>query len=382
MRTVRKQIKRNREPDPVRRKDWMPGDPDNLEEYDVEAAPVERVMPRGEQERRRRVLAQAMAALAEADDNGAGSDSPAIAAEGRRGVVVEVSSGQCRVEVEGEALLCRLRGSLTAQDTGHTNVVAVGDEVLVSDDGHDGGVVEAVLPRRSALARPDVFHSHLRQVIAANVDQLLVVASWREPAVWLELIDRYLIAAQRHNLAPVICLNKVDLAEDAAECRATMQPYADAGYRVIHASAVTGDGVDELREALRGKTTVLAGLSGVGKSSLLNAVEPGLRLATGDVSDHDHLGRHTTTQVSMRRLGIGGSIVDTPGIRQFGLAGLRKRDLQTYYPEMAPLAAECRFADCLHQEEPDCAVRAAVETGSLARGRYVTYLKVLATLPA
>ena len=240
-------------------------DPDAPDEL---ATPqTERVMPRGERERRRAVMTAALTRLDQ--EQGAPDGLTAQKTEGVQGVVVEVSSSLCRVDVEGQDLLCGLRGSLSAQETGFTNVVAVGDRVTVSPDGAGRGVVEAVLPRRSVLARPDVFASHLQQVIVANADQLLIVASWREPPVWLELIDRYLIAADRHNLSAVICINKVDLAADEAVCRAELRPYLDLGYRVLFTSALSGVGVDELRGLLRDKTTVLAGLSGVGKSSLL-----------------------------------------------------------------------------------------------------------------
>jgi ribosome biogenesis GTPase len=281
--------------------------------------------------------------------------------------------------MQGQDLLCGLRGSLSAQETGFTNVVAVGDHVIVSPDGAGRGVVEAVLPRRSVLARPDVFASHLQQVIVANADQLLIVASWREPAVWLELIDRYLIAAERHNLLPVICVNKVDLAEDEDICRAKLRPYVDLGYRVLFTSALTGAGVDELRDLLRDKTTVLAGLSGVGKSSLLAAVQPGLRLRTADVSDSGE-GRHTTTQVTLLKLDPGGFVVDTPCIREFGVSGLEKGELIRFYPEIAAVAGECHFGNCSHIAEPDCAVREAVRQGRVPEARYHSYQKIYVTL--
>ena len=182
-------------------------------------------MPRGERERRR-------ANLALAEPGGESEDtleerSPVKEVEGQRGIVVEVSSSLCRVDLSGRSLICSVRGSLSAEETGYTNVVAVGDKVMVSEDRAGQGVVEAVLPRRSVLARPDVFHDHWQQVIVANVDQLLIVASWRDPVIWLELVDRYLIAAQRYDLRPIICVNKMDLAEDMAICRATLQPYLD-----------------------------------------------------------------------------------------------------------------------------------------------------------
>ena len=302
-----------------------------------------------------------------------------------RGTVVEVSSGLCRVALSERTLLCNLRSALRTPHSGFSNVLAAGDEVLVSHNGHDRGTVEAVLPRRSALARPDVFYSHLQQVIVANVDQVLIVAAWREPAFWPELVDRYLIAAARYNLAPIICVNKIDLAgeaaEDTAELARTLGAYQQTGYRILATSARTGDGLAALREALAGRTTALAGLSGVGKSSLLSAVEPGLSLRTAEVSDRRHEGRHTTTQVTLHPLAAGGFVADTPGIREFGLAGLKGRDLPPFYPEIAAAAAGCAYADCSHTLETDCAVKAAVRTGRIAAMRYDSYRKIRHGLP-
>jgi len=379
MRLVRKQVKRNREPDRVRQKDWKPADPRDPDSWDdIDYPRSERVMPRGERERRRAVWTAALAKLQE--DGDMKTPAPAARKPGQRGVVVEVSSSLCRVELDGRNLLCELSSALGAKETGFTNVVAVGDEVIVSVDGKGQGMVGEVLPRRSVLARPDVYYSHLQQAIVANADQLLIVASWREPAIWLELIDRYLITAERNNLAPIICLNKVDLAEDSAACRAELQPYLDLGYRVIFSSALTGEGVDEVREVLRGRTTVVAGLSGVGKSSLLMAVQPGLRLRIAATSERHHEGRHTTAQVDMYRLEIGGYVVDTPGIREFGLSGLRRRELVSFYPEMIAVGGECRFANCSHRHEPGCAVRVAVRQGRVSPARYHSYVKIYESL--
>ncbi|GIK43721.1 MAG: putative ribosome biogenesis GTPase RsgA [Chloroflexota bacterium] len=374
---AKKQLKPNRQPKPTRRRDWLPEAVDGSGDFDFE--PVERIMPRGERERRRTLLATALADITEAPSTS--QELPHhVEVSSLRGTVVEVSSGLCRVDVAGQTLMCGLRGSLSAEATGFTNVVAVGDEVLISADGSGWGVVEEVLPRRTILARPDVFHSHLRQIIVANAEQVLIVASWRNPPLWPELIDRYLIAAQRNKLAPLICVNKIDLAEDLTACQAALQPYQALGYPVIFASALTGVGIDSLAEILRGRITALAGLSGVGKSSLLSAVQPSLQLRTGIVSEASGEGRHTTTQVTMLPLAMGGFVVDTPGIREFGLSGLSPRDLIQFYPDLEAVAARCRFADCSHRHEPDCAVKAAVAAGKLPLTRYDNYQKIYTSL--
>jgi ribosome biogenesis GTPase len=387
MRQVRKQIKHNRQPKQTRQKNWLPAnwdDPDAF--YDLDISTVERVMPRGERERRQTVWSAALQAFKEEiDEDGDEDDAEDIwqveDVPSLRGVVVEVSSSLCRVDLGGRSLLCTLRGSLSAEETGFTNVVAVGDEVVVSANGSDQGVVERVLPRRSALARPDVFRNHLQQVIVANADQLLVVAAWRDPVIWPELIDRYLITARRNNLTPIICVNKIDLAENAAECRAKLQPYLDLGYHVVFASALNGQGIGEVRKLLRGQTTVLAGMSGVGKSSLLAAVQPGLQLRVSEVSEDSGEGRHTTSQVTMLKLSIDGFVVDTPGIREFGLRDLRRDDLAGFYPEITAAATGCRFDDCSHTHEPGCAVKLAVQHGRLSAMRYHNYQKIYHTLP-
>ena len=181
------------------------------------------------------------------------------------GTVVEASSGMCRVDVSGRILVCSLRGVLASHQTGTSNLIAAGDEVMVSVDGAEVGVVQTVLPRRCVLSRPDVSQGHLQQVIAANVDQLLIVASWREPAFWPELVDRYLITSARNHLEPILCVNKIDLAADLPACQADLEPYSRLGYRVIMTSAVNGAGIETLRAALSGHSTVAGRPIGCGQ---------------------------------------------------------------------------------------------------------------------
>jgi ribosome biogenesis GTPase len=358
------------------RADWLPLAPNEL---GVVAA--RRIMPRDERDRRAALEAASAqnidAAIGEADWQAA-----AQAAGFPLGVVLEIAKDLCRVAVDGRAVLCDLRGALAAEGAGFSNIVAVGDRVLVSLPEPNHGWVEQVLPRRSALARADPFYSHLKQIIAANMDQLLIVASWREPAIWLELIDEYLIASARNNLAAIICVNKVDLAASVDECRAAVQAYADLGHRLLFTSARSGLGVDALRAALHGQSTVLAGLSGVGKSSLLSAVEPGFRLRAAEVSyKRGGEGRHTTSQASLLPLRGGGYVVDTPGIRELGLRGLYRDDLIDFYPEILTASAGCRFSDCSHVNEQACGVKAAVAEKRIAEWRYKNYRKLYAKLP-
>ena len=375
LRAALKKNRRNLEPKPPRKKDWELRSTDDWD--DVEYQPNERIMPIDEGDRRRSLE---QAAFKDAGPQSEPAEKQEQAIQGRPGTVVSVSSGSCTVVRDGARLQCRIRSALTAEETPFTNAVAVGDEVTFSDDGSGGATVVQVLRRRKVLARPDVFHSHRRQIIVSNADQVLIVGSWREPNFWPELVDRCIIAAQRAGLLPIICVNKTDLMEDAAELKEALKPYQALEHRVVKTSVVSGNGIDELRAVLHDKTTALTGLSGAGKSSLISAVEPGLHLRTSEVTESRKLkgqGRHTTTQVTMLALEEGGFVVDTPGIREFGLSGLRRHELAEFFPEISALASGCRFNNCAHLEEPGCAVQA----GRVPETRYHSYRSILDTLP-
>lgn len=385
LKSANKKMRRNQAPKKARRKDWLPGGVDVLDDLDAfdnwdDYETSERIMSRDESERRRAVEAVAFrqAVITDQSDDEAAPHDPA-AVTGR---VIEVSKSLFRVQVEDRTVLCSLRGNLSISETGYTNAAAVGDQVVIREDGAGGGVIQSVLPRRTLLARPDVFASHLQQVLVANVDQLLIVSAWRDPHIWLELIDRYLIVAARYNLPAIVCVNKIDLMQDAAELDAAMRPYREMDIPIVITSTRTGAGIERLRALMIGQTSVLSGLSGVGKSSLISAVEPGLNLRTSDVGEYRHDGRHTTTQATWLPLKLGGAVVDTPGIREFGLSGLYRAELIDFMPDLAQHAEDCRFNNCLHRDEPGCAVRAAVETGLVAASRYDSYKQILETIPA
>ena len=357
-----------------RRKDWA--DDAFRDSDELENVSLERIMPRDESARRRTVESAARTVGTPTGYQPGTRSTPL----GLQGVVVTAVGMSARVEMADRVVECTVRGILTEIETGFTNAVAMGDRVVVSEDRVGGWVVEEVLPRHTSLTRPDPFLAPRQQVIAANVDQLLVVSSWRKPDIWLELIDRYLIASERAGISPLICVNKVDLVEDPAELELTLRPYDDLGHRVIRSSAKVGQGLDELREVLRDSTTLVVGMSGAGKSSLLSAIQPGLRLRTAQVSESSGQGRHTTSQARLLKLDIGGYVADTPGIREFGLSGLTRAELPEYFPEIAALAPGCRFSNCSHTAEPDCAVRAAEESGELSATRAHSYEVILAEL--
>ncbi len=369
LRKANKKMRRNVSSKGARRKDWFDVDAVMDGDYDD----FERIMPLDESDRRRNVEQMAYQTVDEPPEDIA-IDEDLVA-----GRVIETSKGLCRVQIDERVVLCSLRGNLDVAETGFTNAVAVGDDVYVREDGVGGGVVERVMPRRSFLARPDVFNAHLLQVLVANIDQMLIVASWREPHLWPELIDRYLVVAARNDLPAMIGVNKIDLVEDAGELDTTLRPYRQLEIPVVLTSTLTGVGVNQLHQRLIDQTTVLTGLSGVGKSSLISAVDPNLDLRTGSVGDAG--GRHTTTQANWLPLAAGGAVVDTPGIREFGLSGLVQDELIEFMPDLAELAAGCRFNDCRHLDEPGCAVRAAVAAGELAESRHFSYTKMLRELP-
>ncbi|MCU0508766.1 MAG: ribosome small subunit-dependent GTPase A [Anaerolineae bacterium] len=383
-----KKTPKAQKPAKVRQKNWTDvyaEDPDAYDDLDIES--TQRVMPKGETEWReakviRSPLHEGIAAPGARpaeQTEGKTKAEPQGAGEGyeqSRGTVVEVATGLYTVDTPEGRYLCSMRKSLRIEHSGYSNMIAVGDHVVVSHNGHKQGIIDAILPRRSALARPDPFNEFKQQIIVANVDQLLIVAAWRSPAFWPELVDRYLIAALRNNLAPIIAINKVDLVEEPWDLEGVAQAYRLAGCRVILTSATTGRGLDELREALAGRTTALAGLSGVGKSSLLSAAEPGLNLKVGEVNEQKQFGRHTTTQSSLHPLKAGGFVVDTPGIREFGLAGLTQAELKQFYPEFAEPAKGCEYANCTHTREPWCGVKSAMRAGRLSRMRIENYWKI------
>lgn len=288
----------------------------------------------------------------------------------RAGIVMSVSSGRCRVFIDGDEIDALVPPELAVQQK---SSIAVGDRVTLGEEGR----ILVVLPRRTVLARPDPINRHRQRLIAANIDIVVHVVSLKAPPLRPRLIDRYLIAVQRGGAQPVICVNKIDLL-DEEQLRselAPLTPYRDLGVPVIPCSSKSGEGLDELRLAVLGRTAALVGHSGVGKSSILNAIDSRLQLATKDLHRRG-TGRHTTTSSTLYDFGEGTYLIDTPGIREFGLWDLDRDSLRDYFPEFEEPAESCRFTDCSHVHEPNCAVKDAVEEGIVRRARYETYVRL------
>lgn len=289
----------------------------------------------------------------------------------RKGAVVELGGVPGAPEVE-----CAVRGRLHAGKSRETSPVAVGDDVVM-ERGADGAVAIAkVLPRRTVLLRPEVHGRWRRQVLVANADRAVLVFSHDLPAPRAGLVDRLLVACHAGGVPPVLVFNKADLAP-AAETEALIRVYERLGYDVLRTSADRPGSEDAIRERLVGRRSVVAGPSGTGKTTLVNRAVPGVRLRTGEISRASGKGLHTTTAAQLVRIpGGDGLVVDTPGVREFGLVGIAPEDLELQFPEF-PVPAQCGFRDCRHRDEPRCAVRAAVADGRVAASRHESYLALL-----
>ncbi len=290
------------------------------------------------------------------------------------GLVISHSKKWAFVQWDGREDLCRISEYLLERGA---TILAPGDRVLVEAlDGEPW--VRAVAPRSSKLSRPGGEHARVsEQIFAANIDVLVVVAAAAKPAFKPGLVDRYLIAAEVGGVVPILCINKMDLVEQEAP---ELADYRELGIQVIATSCETGEGLDDLRKALRGKLCVFAGHSGVGKSSLLNSLQPELDLATREVSEATQRGKHTTSAARLYELDDGLRIIDTPGIRQLGLWGVSPEEVAFYFPEIAEQAAACKFRDCTHTHEPDCAVRQAVDDGQIPPLRFESFLRIRESL--
>jgi ribosome biogenesis GTPase len=338
---------------------------------DLAGGSGERVRAKGDLSRKRTVMVE--------QTDGARGDDPLAGlvvdlSECRVGRVLRVHGLESVVQAEdGERFRCGVRRILKTLAIEGRNVVAVGDLVWFRPGGGGQGLIEKVESRHGTITRGYRGREH---VIVSNVDQLVIVSALEQPGLKLPLIDRYLISAEKGGARPIIVLNKADLV-DMAAYQWVIGLYAQLGYETILTSAATGLGIKRLREVLASGTSAFSGQSGVGKSSLLNAVQPGLNLRIGEVSDQSSKGRHTTTYAELIGLAGGGYVVDTPGLRQFELWGVEPGELEGYFIEFRAYIPRCRFPDCSHTHESDCAVKDAVYDGQIQSCRFESYLKLL-----
>jgi ribosome biogenesis GTPase len=291
------------------------------------------------------------------------------------GLIIKAQSGFFTVETGQGLFVCRLRGKLKqGRPTG--DIAAVGDRVRITVLPDGSGVIEEVEERKRAIVRLDPRpQGEYQQILLANPDQAVFVFACAHPAPRLRMLDRFLVIAEKQNVPPLIVANKTDLVKDPKEL---FSLYETIGYRVIYTSTHTGAGLDELHEALKGKISALAGPSGVGKSSLLNAIQPGLGLTVREISAAMGKGRHTTVARQMFPLEGGGYVADTPGWKSLALWDTQPEEMDAYFPELRHLVAHCQFSDCTHIHEPGCAVRRALEEGKIHPQRYDSYLRLRA----
>jgi ribosome biogenesis GTPase / thiamine phosphate phosphatase len=363
---IRVELRKNRTK-PPRDRAWTQKFQDPSRE-DEGASADERVRAKGDISRYRTVIRE---------DAPAGGDAPAEAipapdlAEFKPGRVIRVHGLASVVEAaDGTLYRCAVRRLLKSLMTDERSIVTTGDRVWFRDAGNGEGMIERVEPRHGVLTRASRRREH---VLVANVDQLVIVISLVEPALKPHLIDRYLATAQQGDLAPILCLNKADLVEHA-NLQSLIGAYSQLGIPTLMTSAKTGEGVDRLQEQLRDRATVFSGQSGVGKSSLLNAIQPGLALKVSTISEVNQKGRHTTTTAELIKLEFGGWVVDTPGVRQLQLWDVIPEEVEGFFAEFRPFVALCAFPDCTHTHEKKCAVKRAVDRRLISARRYHSYL--------
>ena len=299
------------------------------------------------------------------------------------GIVVKSTGSWYEVmKPSGEIINCRLKGKFRLQGLKHTNPVTVGDKINYEmEPNSENGVIFSIEPRKNYIIRKSSNLSKQTHIIASNIDQAILMVTIAFPTTSLGFIDRFLVTAEAYHIPTTIIFNKVDLCTNGLEdvLQETIDLYhKKVGYAFLKTSVNDKIGLNEVKELLQNKTTLVAGHSGVGKSSLLNAIEPNLNLRTGIISKTSFNGQHTTTFAQMHPLSFGGFIIDTPGIREFGVVDLNNAELSHYFKEMKPFIGKCKFNNCQHIHEPQCAVLEALEAGQIPAERYQSYLSIMA----
>jgi ribosome biogenesis GTPase / thiamine phosphate phosphatase len=298
------------------------------------------------------------------------------------GIVIKSTGSWYNVRIpNGEIIKSRIAGKIKLDGLKLTNPIAVGDEVTLEMEDSDEirGVIKAISPRKNYVVRQSPRKKHQLHFLASNVDQVLIIVTMREPNLKVGFIDRFLIMTEPYSIPAIIVFNKSDIYtdDDLVYYNELNAIYTKIGHRVIKASSVTKDGLKEIQTLLKDKVTLIAGQSGVGKSTLVNAIEPTLDLRTEEISDFSGKGQHTTTFAEMFDLSFGGQIIDTPGIKTLAFSHLEVMDIAHNFKEFFAIADQCKFANCTHRNEPKCAIKAAVESGEISHIRYQNYLGLL-----
>ncbi|NKB61690.1 MAG: ribosome small subunit-dependent GTPase A [Gammaproteobacteria bacterium] len=296
-------------------------------------------------------------------------------------VMYSVGSSYLVLTEDGHQRKCRIKGKLRTTGVRTTNPVAVGDHVVFEDASDDTATIKSIKPRRNSIIRKSVKLSRRAHIIAANIDQAYLVVTLVNPPTSTGFIDRFLVTAELHDIPVCLVFNKIDLHGKAENqlLKTYRSIYTGIGYECLELSALDTNDINRLRNRLDNQVNLFSGHSGVGKSTLINAISPGLNLKTAGTSDHYHLGRHTTTFAEMFPLPTGGYIIDTPGIKGFGIVYLEKEEIMNQFREIREIREHCKFANCIHDNEPECAVKHAVESGNIASSRYQNYLSIYHT---
>lgn len=299
--------------------------------------------------------------------------------ENLKGLIVKSTGSWYEVETEAkERIKARLKGKFRLKGLKSTNPVAVGDFVQFHMEGEEG-VINGIEDRRNYIVRRSINLSKQIQIIAANVDQLFLVVTLENPVTTFGFVDRFLAGAEAYRIPTVLVYNKIDLLQSSKQKELLslwMETYQLAGYEQLLVSAEQKEGIEALKEKMKGKTSIFSGHSGVGKSTMVNALDKNFKLKVNEISDYHKTGKHTTTFAELFELPFGGKIIDTPGIKGFGNVELEKEFLSHYFPEMRALINDCKFNNCVHLKEPSCAVKQAVEEGEIAKSRYENYLTI------
>ncbi len=300
-----------------------------------------------------------------------------------KGVVVKSTGSWYDVRTEkGDIIKCRLKGifRLDTSKEKDSNPVAVGDKVEISKaDSEDGWMIASIEERENYIVRSSPKHKFARQIIAANLDQCMLIVTMANPRTSTGFIDRFLMTAEAYHIPAVIVFNKQDMLDVKTKRKQDFvaQIYQSIGYKTVFVSALNSENIEAIKDELRNKTTLVSGHSGVGKSTLMNAIQPGLNLKTLEISKFSGKGMHTTTFAEMHALNFGGSVIDTPGIREFGIMDFKPEEISHYFIEFRDLIPQCKFNNCLHENEPGCAVKKAYLDGKISEERFGNYLNIM-----